>query len=268
MRQITVAVSAAVAAVAMGTPSQAVVAGDPFQITVSFGSGLTTSQQSVFAAASSFWESLITGYAYTVPSLSGLTISASGVAIDGVGGVLGSAGPQTGFYNNSAGTADYVYVSTGQMQFDTADLANMESNGSLFSVIVHEMAHVIGFGTLWTYIGAYVNGSGHYTGEAALAAYQAECDANATYVPVELDGGSGTANGHWDETWACGSNALMTGYLNMPVTMDYTTVASFADLGYLVVDSLPSVPVPMSLPLIASGVGALAMMRRRKQAAA
>ena len=36
------------------------------------------------------------------------------------------------------------------MQFDTADLATMEANGSLVDVITHEMGHVLGFGTIWT----------------------------------------------------------------------------------------------------------------------
>jgi len=30
----------------------------------------------------------------------------------------------------------------------TADLASMESEGTLLAVVLHEMAHVMGFGTL------------------------------------------------------------------------------------------------------------------------
>jgi hypothetical protein len=37
-----------------------------------------------------------------------------------------------------------------------------------------------------------VDGTGQYTSANTLAAYQAECDATATFVPVELDGGPGT----------------------------------------------------------------------------
>ena len=36
------------------------------------------------------------------------------------------------------------------MSFDTADLARMEADGSLTDVILHEMGHVLGFGTLWS----------------------------------------------------------------------------------------------------------------------
>ena len=35
------------------------------------------------------------------------------------------------------------------MQFDTADMAMMETGGMLQGVIMHEMGHVLGIGTLW-----------------------------------------------------------------------------------------------------------------------
>ncbi|WP_287134026.1 leishmanolysin-related zinc metalloendopeptidase, partial [Alteromonas sp.] len=128
-----------------------------------------------------------------------------------------------------------------RMRFDTADLASLESRGTLFDVIVHEMAHVIGFGTLWTtdfFIAGsqsnYVSGSGRYTGEYALEIYRREFVENATFIPVELGGGAGTANSHWDEPWPGGSSDLMTGYLGpYPISLSDTTVASFADIGYL-----------------------------------
>jgi len=135
----------------------------------------------------------------------------------------------------------FVYANKGRMRFDTADLASLESRGTLFDVIVHEMAHVIGFGTLWTtdfFIAGsqsnYVSGSGRYTGEYALEIYRREFVENATFIPVELGGGAGTANSHWDEPWPGGSSDLMTGYLGpYPISLSDTTVASFADIGYL-----------------------------------
>ena len=39
------------------------------------------------------------------------------------------------------------------MSFDTADLAQMEADGSLVRVIMHEMAHVLGFGSIWDRLG-------------------------------------------------------------------------------------------------------------------
>ena len=36
------------------------------------------------------------------------------------------------------------------MQFDSADLASLEAQGQLVNVILHEMGHVLGLGTIWT----------------------------------------------------------------------------------------------------------------------
>jgi hypothetical protein len=47
------------------------------------------------------------------------------------------------------------------MQFDTADLANMQANGTLGDVITHEMGHVLGIGTIWTMKGLLSGASGN-----------------------------------------------------------------------------------------------------------
>ncbi|MEG3765035.1 leishmanolysin-related zinc metalloendopeptidase [Alteromonas sp. 14N.309.X.WAT.G.H12] len=212
-----------------------------FDITIVFDEGLTESQEAIFLEAEAYWESLITNYAYDVTFPTGLTITASGEDIDGVSGVLGSASPTLGY-----SYAGITYASTGTMTFDTADLADMEEDGSLYYVILHEMAHVIGYGTLWTYNDLYDEGTGQYTGEYALAEYQAEFDSTATYIPVEQDGGTGTADGHWDEDWAGGTEELMTGWYEGSAFISNTTLAQFMDLGYIVdFDSLVAVvPAP------------------------
>lgn len=216
-----------------------------FDIQLLFGDGLTSSQQDIFLEAENFWESQILGYSQAINFQPVMRISAKGEDGDGVGGVLGSAGPTGGSY----GSEGMLYVRDGGMTFDSYDMTNLENNGSLLDVIIHEMAHVIGFGTIWSNeaVGLYVPGSGQYTGEYALAAYQAEYDSLAEYVPVELDGGSGTADGHWDESWAGEQSDLMTGYIEGEITISNTTLASFRDLGYIVASpsSLVSdVPVP------------------------
>ena len=48
----------------------------------------------------------------------------------------------------------------GTMEFDTADLAAMEANGSLFFVIMHEMGHILGIGTLWSSKGLITGAGG------------------------------------------------------------------------------------------------------------
>lgn len=226
-----------------------------FDIKLSFGAGLTDSQKSIFQQAEAFWESVIVGYANPITFLPQLVISASGESIDGAGGILGSAGPNSAAYGGGV-----LYAVNGGMRFDSADLTAMESRGTLLSVIMHEMAHVIGFGTLWGYNGLYNTGTGQYTGENALAAYRKEFDPNATYVPVELDGGTGTANAHWDETWSGPRSDLMTGYLEGVTTLSRTTIEAMKDLGYVVI----GVPTPMALSLVGFLLLGLSSRRREK----
>jgi hypothetical protein len=143
------------------------------------------------------------------------------------------------------------------MQFDSADLAGLQSSGLLYDVILHEMAHVLGIGTLWSssavgvpgFQELYVSGTGQYTGANALAAWRTEFNQpSATFVPVELGGGAGTANAHWNEVNGGGSNTgfvsnitgrdfrfeLMTGWLDGPTYISSVTMGSFQDLGYIV----------------------------------
>ena len=69
-----------------------------------------------------------------------LLISATLEPIDGINGILGSAGPDEVW-------TDCRSISLkGAMQFDIADIAGMESSGIFKGVILHEMGHVIGIG--------------------------------------------------------------------------------------------------------------------------
>ena len=118
-----------------------------------------------------------------------VVITASAVAIDGVGGILGQAGPR------SLRTGSLL-PALGNMQFDSADLANMEANGSLLNVITHEMGHVIGFGTIWSNLGLLIGAGGadpRFTGAGATAQYNTIFGQSGTSVPVESTGGSGPA---------------------------------------------------------------------------
>jgi len=249
-----------------------------FDIQLSY-SGFTASQQAIFEAAAQTWESHIIGYEDTVSSTV-VSITAQAAAIDGVGGVLGSAGPQTAKLGTEL---NYLYTETGAMQFDSADIASLETAGTLSDVILHEMGHVLGIGSLWSssavgfagFQELYVAGSGEYTGANALAAWQSEFNQpTATFVPVELGGGAGTADGHWNEVDGGGSatgfvsnitgqdfqNELMTGWLGGSTFISTVTLGGFADLGYTMV------PEPGQLVLITAftAVGIFRIRRSRK----
>ncbi|MCA9151720.1 MAG: hypothetical protein KDA92_20595, partial [Planctomycetales bacterium] len=106
----------------------------------------------------------------------------------------------------------------------------------LLNVILHEMGHVIGIGTIWSYKGV-LTGAGtsdpRYTGANAVAEYNSIFGLSASSIPVENTGGSGTRDAHWRETVF--NNELMTGFLNSGTNpLSRITVAMLADLGYTV----------------------------------
>jgi len=257
-----------------------------FDIVVNFTGGLTASQQAAFSTAETFWESRITGYrtsglAAAVPNL---TIDASGVDIDGPGSILGQAGATTFSAEGAFGSA-FAVSNTGIMQFDTADLDAMETAGRLGEVILHEMAHVMGFTDFfWDWAGA-TDGSGSdatYTGAVGLTTYQSEFDPLATFVPVEEDFGQGTAFAHWDEALfgnpgaspaaSTGNRELMTGFLDSPTFLSDTTLGSFEDIGYATILSQSGpqpegpgvVPLPATSLLLLSGLVGLGVAGRRR----
>jgi hypothetical protein len=223
-----------------------------FDIQVRFSGSATPAQLQAFADAESRWEDLITGDLPNVPltieagqcgegspaideTIDDLVILASVVAIDGPLGILAQAGP---CFMRTAGNLTVL----GLMRFDEADLEDIEADGLLSDVILHEMAHVLGFGTLWVDLGLLadpVSEGGtdpHFTGPEALAAFNAVGGTAYTAtakVPVEDLGGTGTEDAHWRESVF--RNELMTGFINLDQNpLSRVTVASLDDLGYSV----------------------------------
>lgn len=225
-----------------------------YAITLCFATSMTATQRSAFEDAAARWGSLITGDVADTklsipegscgpssPSLNmtidDLVIFARIEPIDGVNGVLGSAGPC--FIRSS----NHLTL-LGLMRFDDADVATLEANNELRSVIQHEMGHVIGIGSLWSTFGLVKNPSTagappldtYFSGQNAIDAFNSI--GGSTYtggqkVPVENKFGPGTINGHWREGVL--ANELMTGFINNGANpLSVVTVQSLADLGYTV----------------------------------
>ncbi len=199
-----------------------------------------------FAEAEDFWESAIvrgtTDFAIAprpgcldagapdLPSvIDDVIIDVRVGAIDGVDGILGQAGPSC--FNTSN---DMPLV--GLMEFDEADVAVLGAD-RFRDVVLHEMGHVLGIGTLWDTTGVggsrkVISGAGSsdptFTGVRAVAEWAAL--GGSGKVPVEATGGVGTADSHWRETTF--ANELMTGWLNLTNPASMMTIASLADLGY------------------------------------
>jgi len=157
--------------------------------------------------------------------------------IDGVNGVLGSAGP---CWIRDVGALTAV----GGMRFDVADLAALEASGQLTGVVLHEMGHVLGVGSLWNLLGLLSGGGGVdplFTGPAAHTAFETIFQGGAAYlgarVPVENIGGPGSRDGHWRESAL--RNELMTSILNTGTNpLSALSLVSLRDMGYLVNDAV------------------------------
>jgi hypothetical protein len=87
------------------------------------------------------------------------------------------------------------------------------------------------------------------SGEKAVAAYKADLAAQGADVfdnrdiPLEMDGGQGTAGSHWDD--AVFTTELMTGWLNAGAQMSAMPTASLEDMGYDAIFDIenPNVPI-------------------------
>lgn len=203
------------------------------------GTGWTKALQDAFTHSADYLASVITddiggGGLYKGKVIDDLYVTAQVQTIDGEGGILGQAGPSATWTSNDLTAA-------GQMQFDIADALWLVSNNLWQDTVMHEFMHVLGFGSLWDYNShkGLVSGA-EYTGAFAVDAYNDLAgNSGATFIPVETDGGAGTAGAHWDE--ATLNNELMTGWINWdtnPNTSDNYlskfSVMALADLGYTV----------------------------------
>jgi hypothetical protein len=253
-----------------------------YQIDVRYlGSVPSPSRQQTFEDAAARWAELVVGDIVNevvlepfapscfdteleplVEQIDDLVIFAQVTPIDGSGGILGSAGPC--FIRTETG-----HPLVGLMSFDSDDVTALENSGAFDVVILHEMGHVIGFGTMWNYMGllmdptnpspATINDT-HFLGTAALASFNAI--GGAAYpdakVPLENDNstyGAGSLNGHWRE--AVFDNELMSPALDSPVDpISEVTVEALGDMGY-VVDPVAADPYTLfwTPSLVAEGQG-------------
>lgn len=190
-----------------------------------------------FEMAANKWESVISGDLVDIEGVDDLLINISVKKIDGVGNTLGQAGP-----DQFRPETNLPYF--GHMEFDEDDFSVM-TNQEIYSVVLHEMGHVLGLGGLWEQVGMTytasswlyktLHGEKTYIGLNAVEQYRILAkDDDVTYVPIELEGGAGTKYVHWSEKVF--GDELMTGYAekdgNMPLSI--LTIGGLADLGYSV----------------------------------
>ena len=213
------------------TPGQLGSTAGGFDITLTGLADLQAPVRRAFQAAAAKWESVITGDLPDSGTIDDLRIDIGVDRIDGPGGTLAQSGPER--------TRTSGLPLTGSMEFDRSDVADLLADGTLVYTITHEMAHVLGFGTVWgdkNLISGEGTRSSRFTGRQAVAEYKDLFDLrSASSVPLETGGGDGTADSHWPERTF--NNELMTGYAEgegIIQPLSRITAATFADLGYSV----------------------------------
>lgn len=124
-----------------------------------------------------------------------------------------------------------------------ADAETFDALGLWDDIVLHEMIHCLGLGTLWEYQGLVdpiVNDNGtnkpiddfiegyEYNGAKANS-YSDQLYGEPVAV-IEDSGGAGTAGGHWHEDIY--TNELMTGYIDNMNELSKMSYGALDDLGY------------------------------------
>lgn len=204
----------AIAAMAMPAFQTSQVNAAPFEDVINVNiSAVPVEYHGFFREAERFWDNEVRGFSTTLPqlfanTLNPLEITARMAPVDGVGGTLGFAGPdEIAFYSQGgSGPFDrpfrqWAISQTASMFFDTDDFASDQfTEEQLQDIVIHEMGHTLGLGPLWAANG-FVNANGNYGYDGfALAQYRRESGNFFTNeIPIEQDGGGGTAGGHWED---------------------------------------------------------------------
>lgn len=231
----------------------------PFDVEIVYLGEVSPEHREIFDDAAERWESIliqglpeidfsethyeanqcVDGQPAITDTITDVRIYAAIRPIDGNGQILAQAGP-------CALRERGLLPVLGVMEFDEADIPLLEAEpGGLEGVILHEMAHVLGLGTIWSedYANLLRNPSvdndgadTHFVGERAVAAFDAAGGDSYTAgakVPVENSGLPGSADGHWREGVLV--TELMTpNYNSGSDPLSAITIQSMADLGYAV----------------------------------
>ncbi len=239
--------------------------------------------ESSFVKAKTTWETLLGGHqdgmvlftsagsSYVSGQMvSNVFINAEVRPDDGIGGRLGKAGVD----EVAQDTSGFILSTNASMEFDSADIGLL-TVVERDSLVLHELAHALGFGNLWTQNSLYVPGSGEFLGAEATAVWQSEF--GQLGIPdIETEGGPGTAGGHWNEnlngsgltgiTDSLGRDMrdeLMTGWLNPNSFISELTLASFRDIGFTTTNAT-AVPEPGTGGVLVAGLVVGMGWRRRR----
>ena len=237
-----------------------------FNIEIEFiDNSLSPSQRNIVLQAARRWEQIITGDLPDVTvtleagfcgagfpptplvnrpvddllvQVTGARLLSSPPESDGPGKAVGQAGP-CGPLRPGIRIIPYA-----RMGIDPADLNRLEEQGSLFDVVLHELGHALGFGTVPNWRPLLLNSgttNPRFAGRQATAEYNSL--GGSGNVPVEVEP---PPEGHWRRTLGL---ELMTPFLPPPPArpvLSRITAAAMQDLGFTGVNL--SAADPYALP--------------------
>ncbi|WP_423930533.1 leishmanolysin-related zinc metalloendopeptidase [Candidatus Palauibacter sp.] len=172
--------------------------------------------------------------------------------MDGPHGTLGYAGPCIVRSSNSLPIV-------GRVVPDSEDMDRIPATTGLLDVVIHEMAHILGFGIPWDDFGLLADPASvtpgadtHFTGAGAIAAFNAAGGASYTGAKVPVQNEEPGPESHWRESIFRGETMSPVEYTDRGESLSAITIRSLADLGYTV-DTVLADPYGVSLPDLPPG---------------
>lgn len=249
-----------------------------FNIGLGFGSNVTASQERVFRSAAAYWQRALRFTEFpdvtvneTLPCpIRGITANIDVGTIDDIGVIFGVA--DLDGEGGAAAVARLCYIRSsdetpllGITIFDRADIDRIARAGNLREIAIHEIAHVLGFGSgPWLRSGLVRNPSEtdptadtHFSGARAIAAFNAVggSDYAGPKVPVQ----NGGDDSHWRESVLGHELMTPTATLGVPNPPSAVTLQSFADLGFYSIDASHAEAYRVPEPALAADVAAAAL---------
>ena len=200
----------------------------PYDIDLVFVAGGTTSQNNIIEQAAERWESVIARDVYDRnPAIYGILaanhcgpnsavsdiiddirVFVSIDSIDGAGNGVGRSQPCAIQDFPFGGATGILQPRTGRLLLDEDDVARLESEGVLLSVVTHELAHVLGFHPrVWAMrdqlrnssLGGNPDADTHFAGQVTIPAFDAAGGDGygGAKVPLENGGVAGVSDSHW-----------------------------------------------------------------------
>ena len=188
-------------------------------------------------------------------------------------GILGAATPDYTYGDNNNNSIleswESLTVTGGTIMFNQSFVENMrdtirsDGKSTLYYVVLHEIGHILGIGVWWDhfqFVVSYTDGNGvtksYYNGNHALREYRhymQDTSGVLVGVPIEDNGGAGTAGAHPEEGFQNGVSVdnryinthfhggldleLMTGWLDdgtVVLPMSGISLGFLEDLGFTV----------------------------------